>query len=328
MIQGNTTLGRWFACTLVVSVFAIGALVTMLIASNADKESTQAKYPLIAKRLFAEDPNDIVVNFTDLRQSLREYAAKSPEKIGVYFEYLPTGVNINVGANDEFFRASLVKLPLIMRTYKLIEAKVLTLDDLLTVEENQLDSDFGDLYKKGAGTKISVRELITLVLTKSDNTAFNVLYERVNVRLLQDQPDGDRSIDDVYDYLDIPRDAEGTTPMITPKNFSSILKSLYFSAYLSYAHSNEILDTMTQPHSEEWARREVPESMKVADKIGVYNIEPEELQVHADCGIYYYPKRQYLLCIMVHSGETNTSVSHLQKISKMVYTFVDQRKAN
>lgn len=317
---------RWLVYTQIFSIAAIAVLILMLISANAKQDDSQTKYPYIAKRLFQDDPNDILINFMDLRTSLQEYTAKSPEKIGLYFEYLPTGVNINVGANDEFFRASLAKLPAIMRTYKLEEQDLLSLDDILTVEEKQLDSNFGDLWKKGAGTKLSIRELIELVLTKSDNTAFNVIYERVNMQLLKDSPDGDQSIDDVYDYLDIPRNTNGTTSMITPKNFSSMLKSLYFSAYLSYAHSNEILDTMAKPHAEEWASREAPESIRVADKIGAYNIEPKEMQVHSDCGIFYYPKRQYLLCVMVNSPDTDASVEHIRAISKIVYTFIDERK--
>lgn len=316
---------KWLLWSLIACVATIAVFIPLHLASVAKQRNTEKTYPLIAKRLFTEDPNDILINFMELRLALQEYVAKSPEKIGLYFEYLPTGVSINIGANDEFFRASLVKLPVVMRTYKLVEEKRVSLDDVLTVETKQLDADFGNLWKRGSGTKLTIRELIALILTQSDNTAFNVLYERINVQLLKDFPDGDQTVDEVYDYLDIPRNMEGVTPMITPKNFSSMLKSLYFSAYLNYENSNTILTTMTGSHSEKWATASIPAHVPVANKIGVYNADPKTLQVHADCGIIYYPKRQYLLCVMVNSADTEKSVNHLKKISKTTYDFIDKR---
>lgn len=324
-MQDQQQTKKWLQWALGGCILAIVIFIPVHIVSVEKHKNTEKKYPLIAKRLFTEDPNDILINFMNLRFALREYVAKSPEKIGLYFEYLPTGVNINVGANEEFFRASLVKLPVVMRTYKLVEEKKVSLDDVLTVEAKQLDTDFGNLWKRGAGTKLTIRELIALILTQSDNTAFNVLYERINVQLLKDFPDGDQTVDDVYDYLDIPRNMEGVTPMITPKNFSSMLKSLYFSAYLNFENSNNILTTMTGTHSEKWATASIPSHIPVANKIGVYNAEPEELQVHADCGIFYYPKRQYLLCTMVNSADTKKSVAHIQELSKTVYNFIEKR---
>lgn len=318
----DTQAPRWikigFCTSLIVIAFLSGVLL------YPDKSNT--KHPYIAKRLFVSNPNDIIINFTDLRTSLRSYVEASPEKIGVFFEYLPTGVTINVNGNDDFFRASLVKLPVVMRAYKFIETKQLSLDDVLTIEEKQLNKDFGTLWQRGAGTQLTVRELIRLILDDSDNTAFNVLYERVNVQLLQNAPNDDQAADDVYDYLDIPRAAEGITPMVTPRNYTSILKSLYFSAYLPFDSSNEILQTMTAAHSEKWLREPIPETIPVANKIGAYIAEPENFHVFSDCGIIYYPERPYTLCVMVNSDQQSPSEEHIRNISRLVYDYLQKAK--
>lgn len=313
---------RWWIITQAVSILGLGFMAFFLVRQTPTPHNP---HPYIAKRLFVEEPNDVLVNFTDLRTQLRAYIGESSLKIGLYFEYLPTGVNINVNANEEFFRASLVKLPVVMRTYKFIEEGRMSIDDRLTIEEKQLDSNFGDLWKRGAGTQLTVRELIKLILDESDNTAFNVLYEKVNVQLRGDTPTGDTSSDDIYDYLDIPREAEGITPMITPKNYTSILKSLYFSAYLSYAHSNEILRTMTDTHAQQWLRAGVRNGIPVANKIGRYDVEPAYLNVFSDCGIVYYPNRAYSLCVMVPTADADVAIPHIQHISKLVFDFVSRQ---
>lgn len=313
----RTTLLAWSQG---ISVIIIGVLGFLLLRP----QSTSTSRPFIAKRLFVEHPNDVIINFTDLRDQLQAYVSAAPEHIGLYFEYLPTNVSVNNNGNDEFYRASLVKLPVIMRAYKYIEDGKLSLDEALTIEQKQINSDYGTLWKRGAGATITVRELIRLILTESDNTAFNVLYERVNVQLRQDLPSGDQSSDDVYDYLDIPREKEGITPMISPRNYTSILKSLYFSAYLNYQDSNEILSIMSEPHAENWLRSSVRPGIPVADKIGLYNAEPKNLHVYADCGIVYYPQRPYSLCIMVNTDDGTKAVPHIQAISKIVFDYIDK----
>lgn len=158
-------------------------------ATNVDRKSNN--YPLLAKRLFVANPNDLIINFVPLRTQLRDYITKQPEKVAVYFEYLPTGNSISVGASDEFFRASLVKVPSVMRAYKLSEEGKLNLNKKITLKTEHLDSGFGNLYQSPVGTELTIREVIRLVLTDSDNTAFNLLHDEVNVKQLGDTPDGD-----------------------------------------------------------------------------------------------------------------------------------------
>src|SRR4030067_2267843 len=116
------------------------------------------QYPYLARRIFAESPNDVIINFVPLRQKLREYVVVKEGKIGIFFEYLPTGIGIGVNDREAFFRASLVKVPGVMSAYKLIEEGKLTRREQLTVQEYHLDSDYGSLWQHGVGTTISVEE--------------------------------------------------------------------------------------------------------------------------------------------------------------------------
>lgn len=313
---------RWILVTQIVSLVVIGTLSALLVRQSTDRPEP---LPYLAKRLFVDHPNDIIIDFSPLRESLNTYVSGLPVTAGIYFEYLTTGTSININGKHEFYRASLVKLPVVMRTYKYIEQGKLSLDDVLTVESKQIDKNYGHLWERGVGTKLTVRELIRYVLQDSDNTAFNVLYEKVNVQLRGDGPGGDAVSDDIYDYLDIPRATSGITPMITPKNYSSILKSLFFAAYLRFEHSNDILQVMSGEHQEHWLRRGIRDGIPVADKIGVYNAEPASQHVFSDCGIVYYPERNYILCVMINTNDQSKASDILQSVSQRVFDYIDQR---
>ncbi|OGM29040.1 hypothetical protein A3D84_04730 [Candidatus Woesebacteria bacterium RIFCSPHIGHO2_02_FULL_42_20] len=305
----------------IVSLAANVFMVADLLSRYPETVPQTVGYPFLAKRIFIENPNDIIINFVPLRQKLREYIAGVAEKAGIFFEYLPTGTGIGVNDREPFFRASLVKIPAVMRAYKLIEEGKLAFTDILTLEEYHLDKEYGSLWQLGAGAKVTVREAIRLAVVESDNTAYEVLNDRVN-ELLQAPVGEERNISDVYDYLDIPSDTDGLTLDVTPRNYSSILRSLFFSAYLTYEHSNELLTLMTQSTFTEGITGPLGEGVKAAHKFGIRKSFSDDQDVFSDCGIVYLPQRPYILCVMVKSEEEDTASRLMQEISRMVYEYL------
>lgn len=285
-------------------------------------ESNPTEFPLLAKRIFVGNPNDMIINFVELREELKKYAAGTEEKIGIYFEYLPTGVHIGINDREEFYRASLVKVPLIMQLYKMIEGGYIKKDEQLVIRRDLLDESYGDLWKTGAGTSRSVDELIKLVLTASDNTAYNILLDRVNQVLNETDSKNETGIDKIYDFLDIPRDEDRKTLQVTPRNYASILKALFFSSYLNYPGSNEILEIMSQSKFTDWMGRGIPADIKVAHKVGIFQGMSLEKSVNSDCGIVYIPNRPFILCVMVKTGDTEKAVPYINDIARMTYEYL------
>lgn len=299
----------------IILVLVLSAILNVVFLSRLFLKKENIDEPrFLAKRIFIESPNDIIINFVDLRVKLREYIKTLDVKTGVYFEYLPNGTSMGVNEREVFFQASLIKVPTIMKIYKLIEAGKVTKDEELTIEARHIDPNYGQLWKKGEGVKITVEKAINLALVESDNTAFEVLKEIV---------EKGNNIPDVHDYLDIPQEPNAG---ITPKNYSSILKSLYFSAYLSYEHSNEILEFLAGSAYRDGIRSPIPPEVKVSNKFGIRSSGEEELLVHSDCGIFYLPERPYLLCVMINSAEEEKNLEHMREISRMVFEFVSSIK--
>lgn len=306
---------RWVLYGLILSL-----AVNLLTGADEVKRLTDDEYPLLSRRLFAENPNNIVLNFTGLRKQLNEYVSQTPVKTGVYFEYLPTGNSIGVREKEVFFTASLIKLPVVMRTYYLINEGKLKTEQIVTLKAEHIDKGFGDLWMRGEGAELSVKTLTDAVLTHSDNTAYRALSDLIDQ---YNSVSGDkRSVLDVYDYLDIANDEAGGNAGITPKNFSSILRSLYLSAYLPYKYSNHILEHLTESEFNDWLPEPIPSDVKVAHKFGLYNAEPHEFSVHSDCGIVYHPKRPYMLCVMVNTFDEAIARNTIRAISKLTYDYI------
>lgn len=304
---------------LIISFIVNGVFIYINFHTQNKWELAQKEFPFLSKRIFTDNQNDILINFIPLRQTLKEYVEKQNGKVGVYFEYLPSGTSIGVNSTDEVQLASLSKVPAVMEILKKIERGEISLDDKLIIEKKHLDQGFGTLWKQGEGTRLSVEELIRLALVESDNTAYNVLLGQLT----------NEELTEVYRNLDIsitinPKD-ETRYLLVSPKNYSSIFRSLYLSSFLSEKNSNYILNILTQTAFSDKIPAGVPNTVKIAHKIGVFENTNTLKDVFTDCGIIYVPNRPYILCTFVLDTDEQTQ-KHISYISKMIYDYVSHVK--
>ncbi len=306
---------------LLIVVLAISVFLNIFLflksTSYSKKESggtsveLQKKYPLLAKRIFNENFNDILLNFLELRSDLRAATKPWGDNFSLYFEYLPTGTSININGTKEFYQASLFKLPVTMAYYHQLERLKEREDKTVEIREIDIDKEFGDLWKKGVGYRLKMSEAIRLALTESDNTAIKLVVPRIT----------EDDFNAVYEALDIDLHADGSGSVITTKGYSSILKALYFSSVLEEEDSQHILDLLTKTKFVDKLPAGVPHDVLVAHKIGVFNKEEGDGEAFMDCGIVYVPNRPYSLCMYSQSDE-QTARERMKKISRIVYDYV------
>lgn len=314
-----TELKNWGKANIGIVLLALGiflittlTFVTLFLIHHSDEHvSDYDTFPLVSKRVFLEDPNDVIINFVPLRKALRAYVEPLGGEVGVYFEYLPSGVSIGVNATEEIRLASLSKVPLAMSILKKVEKKEINLTDKVFLKEEHLDQKFGDLWKRGAGASLTIEELIKLSLQQSDNTAYQTLFAMLS----------DKEVEEVYENLEIEISTASSSPLVSPKSYSSIFRSLYLASYLLENESNYLLEILTKTIFSDKIPAGIPSDVPVAHKIGVFNRPDTDEKVYSDCGIVYIPLRPYILCIFVQDTES-VAVKHMTLISKMVYGYV------
>lgn len=267
--------------------------------------------PYLSPRIFMENTNDIIINFIDLRNQLKDYTEKVPARLGIYFEYLPSGTSIGINEKEEYELASLLKVPIAMAAMNQTHSGKMSASTQLTLQKSNLDPYYGQLWQEGPGYRLTLENAIEIMLTKSDNTAARVISDAL--------PDG--AAENIFDLLDIPKVQKGEALVVTPKNYSSILRSLYLSSILPVADSNALLNILTRTDFNDRIAGGVPKNIKVAHKIGVHTSPDLTKSIFTDCGIVYVPKRPYILCVMVESQE-NQAMHYMTNISNIIYRYV------
>lgn len=276
-------------------------------------------YPLINQAVTTNIGKYFIINFKPLRITMENIKNRYSQKTYVYFSYLNNGSWIGLNERDDFTAASTLKVPLAMALMKAIEEGKLKTSDSYSLDELDLNSDFGNLYQVGSDKSFTLEELLKIMLEQSDNTAFNALYN-VFKNIGIDDPLGG-----VYGFLGwefTPSIPEiGQSPdysKINLKTLSNLFIALYDAKYVNVENSEKILNYLTQTPFKEQIVAGVPKGIVVSHKIGVSAND----QTFSDCGIVYAPNRNYLLCIGSNGGDKIRANEFMVEISKAAYDYV------
>ncbi|MCU1381536.1 MAG: hypothetical protein JWL71_233 [Acidobacteria bacterium] len=98
---------------------------------------------------------------------------------GIYVKSLDTGEQIAIDADRQMETMSTIKIPLMIEVFEQIKAGRFTLSDKYTFAEKDSEPGTGTIQRLDYGAVMTVKDLITMMIIVSDNTATEVLYRMV-----------------------------------------------------------------------------------------------------------------------------------------------------
>ena len=214
--------------------------------------------------------------------------------MGVAIVDLTDGHKYLLHANDVFPQASSIKICILAELYRQAQQGKLKLTDLYTVNAADLvqDSDIMGGLTPGV-TQITLRDLATMMVAVSDNSATNVLIDRVgmdNVNAFLNAQ-GLRETRLRRKMMDIKAAAEGRENVSTPNEMLNLLEALYRGHVLNKEMTDDFFKVLST-HKDSWIPRDLPDDLKIADKPGALE------GVRNDSGVIFLDKRPYILCVM------------------------------
>ncbi|MCT7985163.1 serine hydrolase [Laspinema sp. A4] len=152
--------------------YTVGAAGNTEIPQEEQQEQVTPAYNLQALPLTQE--------ITTLKEKLQAMAAEHPELTpGVYAIELDTGAYLDLNGAQRFSAASTIKVPILIAFFQDVDAGKITLDEMLTMKQEHIAEGSGDMQFTEPGTKYSALETATKMSEISDNTATNMLIERL-----------------------------------------------------------------------------------------------------------------------------------------------------
>jgi len=100
--------------------------------------------------------------------------------VGVAARNLVTGDTVLLNADETFPMASVFKIPVMVEVMRQVDANTIALDERIILQEDD-KSPGSTLIYCHAGLQPTVRDLLYLMITLSDNTATDMLWRRVGL---------------------------------------------------------------------------------------------------------------------------------------------------
>ncbi|MEH1999603.1 MAG: serine hydrolase [Nostoc sp.] len=100
-------------------------------------------------------------------------------KTGMFFLDLDTGDYLDIGGDRVFPAASTIKLPILIAFFQDLDAGKVTLQEILTMRRDLVTNGSGTMQYERVGKKYTALETITKMVTISDNTATNMIIDRL-----------------------------------------------------------------------------------------------------------------------------------------------------
>ena len=220
--------------------------------------------------------------------------------LGVAIEDLNTGQKFLLRADAIFPQASSIKIAVLAELYHQAQLSAQgasgkgKLTDLYTVRAADLvqDSDIMGGLTPGV-TQITNRDLATMMVAVSDNSATNVLIDRVgmeNINALLDSL-GLHNTRLRRKMMDVKAAAEGRENISTPQEMLTLLEKIYQGKVLDKEMTADFFK-MLSTHKDSFIPRDLPDGLQIANK-------PGELEaVRNDSGIVFLTNRPYIICVM------------------------------
>jgi beta-lactamase class A len=124
-----------------------------------------------------------------LDAELRALVAGFPGTVALHARNLDTGAEVGLDADRRVRTASTIKLPIACALSEFVAAGKARWDERLTVAADAKVSGSGVLSEFSAGETVSLRDAMTLMIVVSDNTATNLILDRIGADAVNDHLD-------------------------------------------------------------------------------------------------------------------------------------------
>jgi len=214
--------------------------------------------------------------------------------MGLAIEDLTTGDHYFLHEDEVFAQASSIKITVLANLYLQAQEGKLKLADLYTVQSSDLvpDSDIMNGLTPGV-TRVTLRDLATMMVAVSDNSATNVLIDRVGMQNVNTMLD---SLGLTHTRLrrkmmDLEAAKKGRENISTPREMMTLLDAIYHGKVLNKQSTDDFFK-MLSTNKSSFIPRDLPPDLKIANK-------PGELEaVRNDSGIVFVEGRPYVICVM------------------------------
>lgn len=265
-----------------------------------------------------------------LEKAVSELISQQPGNWRVFIKDLKSKEAVEIKSGIAGTSASVIKIWIAAEAYRQAQNGAFSFQDKVVLDDSNKAGGSGVLRNRPNGTEITYAEALELMMVVSDNTATNLLIEKLGWEnlnnLMKDLGCNKTSIGGMM-FPPKPNPPGGYPPgfrnRTTARDLGIVLEKLYNGQVVSRQADTELLSIMKKSKRERIARL-IPNDVSVARKGGSLT----KTKVLHDAGIIYGKNTDIVVAVMSFSNDKPTTMKQAEsvvaQIGKLAYDHFDQ----
>lgn len=312
------------ATRLIVLTVGVSTMLGSAVAiSNSIKSVPPAEEAITLETVNQADPQEIAKIFSvisleqeiiKLKDKFTNLTANYPQlEAGVYIVDLDNKNYVNFNGSKTFSAASTIKVPVLVAFFEDVDAGKIHLDEKLTVTEEVVGGGSGYMQYEAIGTKYTALHTATDMIRVSDNTATNMLIERLGGAAVLNQRFAEWGLQNTAIRNPLP-DLTGTNTT-SPEDLGNLLIKVNRGELISLRSRDRLLAIMRTTRTRTLLPEGIEKGATIAHKTG------DIRSSLGDTGIVDMPNgKRYVVSVLVKRPDNDPQAKTLiQKISQTAY---------
>ncbi|MEH2069737.1 MAG: serine hydrolase [Nostoc sp.] len=239
-------------------------------------------------------------------------------KTGMFFLDLDTGDYLDIGGDRVFPAASTIKLPILIAFFQDLDAGKVTLEEKLTMRHDLVTNGSGTMQYERVGNKYTALETITKMITISDNTATNMIIDRLGGAAKLNQRFRSWGLKDTV-IRHLLADLRGTNTT-SSQDMARVLALLVNNKLVSLQSREQALDILRHTTIHTLLPAGLGKGAVIANKTGDIGF------LIGDAGFVTMPSgKRYLAAIFVtRPYKDSRGRDFIRQVSRLVYDYLSQ----
>lgn len=256
-----------------------------------------------------------------LQEELRAADRQLDGVMGLAIKDLTSGEEFFIHPDEVMPQASSIKIAVLADLYlQAQQGKLKLSDEYIVRKEDQVSGSDIMLGLTPGFTRLTLRDLATMMVAVSDNSATNVLIDRVgfdNVNAMLEGL-GLHGTRLRRKMMDMKAASEGRENVSTPREMMTLLATIHTGKLLNKEMTEDFLRVLST-HKESSMLQGLPDDAVAANK-------PGELEaVRNDSGLVLIKGRPYILCVMTtYLKDEREGSATIRKIAALTYSYFDR----
>lgn len=293
-----------------ILIVALGILYFVLFSDSKAEREQKYKKTATTTSVQGEDLYNTSSDSEELQEMLMLTFGKETPKFAVYL------LRPNIESQPLIFQsrpmrpASMIKVFVLAKVMQDAKDGKLSLDELITITADNIVGGAGSIAGEGVNAKVSIRKAAELMTIESDNTATNILIDRVGMENINQYLKTNGYNDTIVNHKMMLQ--KGDSNLSSAADLGKLFTRIYEHTCVDEFYDQLMISYMLKQQDRDCFPAALP-YWNVAHKTG------EVDNLYDDGGIFYGAKGDFILVIMNDNYESRgETIEKMKKVASQI----------